>query len=257
MSRPTVHSFRRPAIGDTIGCRPGSRRCFTLVELMVAMSILSLLMLLLFQFLISIQKNWALSEGTSRIYENASIVFDLLENDFRTMTVSGITNEKIGYYVGNPNPDNPSQALIACIVSVNDPIEDGAKSHLVEVSYKHHTSASDPAHRYQLRRQVVSDVDAGANWDFYGEPPGWYDNDHASSTRPNYEEVINGVAEFQLLFYDSHGNQIAPNTDTCVMPSQVVVNLVLFDETLQNAPASVRFRTMRAFTKIFSLNEIE
>ena len=66
----------------------GRRNFFTLLELMVGMAVLSILMLMLFQFLISSQRTLNWSDSMWRIYENSRVVFDLLERDLQASVVS-------------------------------------------------------------------------------------------------------------------------------------------------------------------------
>lgn len=54
------------------------RRAFTLVELLVAMSILSVLLLLLSQLLDQVQKTWNYSEGRVSQFREARVAFDLI-----------------------------------------------------------------------------------------------------------------------------------------------------------------------------------
>lgn len=60
------------------GIRSRLRRAFTLVELLVAMSILSVLLLLLSQLLSQVQNTWNYSEGRISQFREARVAFDLI-----------------------------------------------------------------------------------------------------------------------------------------------------------------------------------
>ena len=68
---------------------------------MVGMSILSILMLMMFRFVISAQKVLDLSDSTWGIYENSRIVFDLIERDLQSAVASSIGGEEIPFYTGD------------------------------------------------------------------------------------------------------------------------------------------------------------
>ncbi len=246
--------MRHPPIISTVPARRVlAGRCFTLIELMVSMAVLAVMMLMLFGFLVATQRAWSLSETTGRIYENARIAFDIVERDLLSSTVCAVPGEEIGFYVGAPNPDDSGDCLHACFVASHEPIEDN-RCRLVEISYRYHHDPNVPATQYQLFRQMTSDLDT-ANWDFYRREPNWFRNDKLPVTS-TYEKMVGGVAEFELLFYTNSDSLIAPGTDTTVSPSRAVINLVLFDELLVDAPDTVRLQHQRSFSKVLFLDRI-
>lgn len=236
-------------------CQTGKRRAFTLVELMVAMTILVLLMLMLFQFLLAAQRLWSRSEGDTRIYETSRVVFDVLERDIRASITSVIPDKQIGFYLNDPTTTSPSylHGLEFCIVSSNDP-PDAADSKLCEVSYKYFGAGeADP---YTLKRQVVADNDP-ANWDFCGRPANWYMNNNASPNLAAYETLADGVLSFSMKCYSRDDVELPLNADYLAIPNRVEIQLTLCDPNLINAPATVRFKTQRSFTKIFYLGDLQ
>lgn len=233
----------------------GAARRFTLVEVMVAMVVLSLMMMMLFQFIVSAQRIWTLSDSTSRIYANSRTVFDVLERDFKAAVASNVEGATIGFFTGDPTPENAYDCLHTCFVVCAEPDHTDSTARLVEVSYAHHIDPDVPDTAYILRRQSVSNHDT-ANWDFLNQPAGWHLNDSPSANLPDYEEVVRGVAEFEMLFYDQSGARIAPDSQVTALPAKVVVNLSLFDDQLMDAPDSRRFSTLRAYTKVFPLGHL-
>jgi len=230
------------------------RRKFTLVELIVAMALVSAIMLILFSFLASSQRTWSLSDSAVRIYRNSRTAFDIIERDLRCAVNSAVSSREIGLYVFGPTPADANDALHACFVTSREPLE-GAYSRLCEITYKHHIDPSDPTTQYNFTRQLVSDNDS-ANWDFLGQPADWWLNNNLNPDLAEFEKVIGGVAEFSMTFYTQDNTVFSADSDTVVRPARVVVDLVLFDESLKNLPATQRFKTQRSFTKVFYLGHL-
>ncbi|MFT5128801.1 MAG: type II secretory pathway pseudopilin PulG [Rhodothermales bacterium] len=226
-------------------------RSFTLVELIVAMGILSILMLLLVQFVIVTQRAWSLSQQRTRVYENSRAIFEVIERDFQTMAVSNVAGRIVEFYIGDPIPADSSQSLHCCVVSSQDPHAD-ANSRFVEISYKHHNDASDPANMFTLRRQMVSQNDS-ANWDCVNSSGTWYLNENLSSNRAEFEVLSRGVDSFSMTFFDDTNQTMTAGTSHRKRPNRIVVNVTLFDESLQDLSPSERFKTQRSFSKVFHL----
>ena len=128
------------------------RRKFTLVELIVAMTLVSTIMLVLFSFLASSQRTWSLSDSAARIYRNSRTAFNIIERDLQCIVNSAVPNREIGLHVFGPTPTDANDALHACLVASTGPLE-GAYSRLCEITYKHHVDPGDPATQYYLTRQ--------------------------------------------------------------------------------------------------------
>ncbi|MDP7740205.1 MAG: hypothetical protein QGF67_02110 [Lentisphaeria bacterium] len=231
------------------------RRKFTLVELIVAMTLVSTIMLVLFSFLASSQRTWSLSDSAARIYRNSRTAFNIIERDLQCIVNSAVPNREIGLHVFGPTPTDANDALHACLVASTGPLE-GAYSRLCEITYKHHVDPGDPATQYYLTRQLVSDNDS-ANWDFLGQPAGWWLNNNPNPDLAGFEKVVGGVAEFSMTFHTEDNAVFSADSDTVVRPARVVVDLVLFDESLKNLPAPQRFKTQRSFTKVFYLGHLQ
>lgn len=230
------------------------RRKFTLVELIVAMALLSSIMLILFSFLASSQRTWSLSDSAVRIYQNSRTVFNIIERDLQCIVNSAVPNREIGLHVFGPTPADANDALHACFVASTEPPA-GAYSRLCEITYRHHIDPSDPMTQYNLTRQLVSDNDS-ANWDFLGQPAGWWLNNNPNPDLAEFEKFAGGVAEFNMTFYTEDHTVFSADSDTVVRPARVVVDLVLFDESLKNLPVAQRFKTQRSFTKVFYLRHL-
>ncbi len=230
------------------------RRRFTLVELMIAMSILSIMMGMLVYMLQSTQRNWKWQMNRTKIYQNSRLAFDLIERDIRAIVTSSVPNQEIGYYVFDHDCGDATTSRVACFVSSTEPHDD-ATSRMCEITYRFHVDDSQPATRFLLQRQLVSDNDP-ANWNFFNRPSQWHLNDNLSPDLAEPETVIGGVSEFSIHFYDRSGAKIAAG-DSTAHPLRIVVNMELFDENLSgDEHEQMRIKTRRAFSKIFYLTQI-
>lgn len=68
-------------------CKPTCHqsRHFTLLEILVAIAVLVVMMGFIFQFINSALKIWSASKSTSEIFDQAQLVFDMLEHDLQNL----------------------------------------------------------------------------------------------------------------------------------------------------------------------------
>lgn len=239
------------------GRLPVSRR-FSLLELLIAMTILSLMLLLLVGFLMSAQNLWRLTASGNALFETSRLTFEVLERDLRSAVVSNEPGRGIGFYVGTPNPASLAGSRVCCLVSSSDPHAEASAS-LCEIGYGFHTDSTvlnAELAPFTLCRQVVCDNDA-TNWNFLNRPANWWNNDQLSDDRAAFEKLAGGVAEFTMTFYDRNGLPIAPGTDCLEVPFRIEIYLLLFDEALVSAPLVERFKTQRAFTRVIYLGDLQ
>ncbi len=240
---------------------------FTIVELMVGMTILSLLMLMMFKFVLSSQRTLDLNDSIWGIYENSRIVFDLIEHDLQSAVASSISGQEIGFYVGNPSlngndvANDKDDAIHLCVVSSTEPT-DAAMSRLCEINYNHHVdeSATSDSKPYVLYRKLTCEDDS-TYWDFYGLTTNWHINAIAS-TNPNgiwngYQRVVGGVKSFSIKCFDDTDTVITAGTVVTTLPVRIEVNIDLFDPDLVDAPEIVQLKTQKSYTKIFFLSHLE
>ena len=231
---------------------------FTLLELMVGMTILSILMLMLLQFLLSSQKTLDWRDSMWRIYENSRIVFDLIERDLQACVTSSTSGNEIEFYMGDPDIDDPDNAVNMCFVASTEPPNTNATSKLCEISYRFHQSSSLGVagnREYTLYRRIISNAD-GPDWDLYDTDSPWYINDDIN-TAQEFQKVVTGIKNFSIKF-DVDGNEYGVpvgGTDTTVKPTSVHISFDLFDESLIDAPMSIQAKTLRSFTKTVDLQK--
>jgi hypothetical protein len=220
------------------------------------MGMLTIIMLGLFGLLAQTQRMWDLNDGRQRIYENSRLVFDVLERDLHSLVVDSDGNREIRYYKGDPDPATASKNLHATFIASGEP-PTGSDSRLMEISYYHHADPKDSDNQYMLYRQSVCELDS-KNWNFLNAPTNW----HLNSTTPmpvssNQQLICEGVDTLGISFEMANGAAVSNGSDTSTAANRVVVNLILFDPALKDAPPEKRFRTQRAFTKVFYLSHLQ
>ncbi|MBT3377760.1 MAG: prepilin-type N-terminal cleavage/methylation domain-containing protein [Lentisphaerae bacterium] len=231
--------------------------CFTLVELLAAMAVLTIMMGFLFKFLQTAQQAWSLSDSNARIYQNAQIAFDLLGHDLRCAIASDTEDAEIPFWTsGTHDAADSAKQDVICFVAAVEARNDDAESRMVEVKYSHHTDeGGDPDQSYWLRRSLTSDragdpAAADPKWDFYGVTSGtvW------ANSAQNRHHIIDGVEEFEIQTLPS------ANGTRNTLPSAVRIKLTLIDPeaTKANVPTPVRdkikARSRRTFVKIVFLS---
>ncbi|NOY79554.1 MAG: hypothetical protein GXP31_00985 [Kiritimatiellaeota bacterium] len=236
---------------------------FTLIEILAAMAVLTVLMAMVFTFFASAQKAWSITDTNTRIYENARVVFDLISRDLQCALASKESGREIPFYQAfgtDFDPNNWNKRLALYFVTVAPPTTT-AQTQICEVGYQLYTgsASSHSGDRYWLRRSRTCDSD-GAVWNFYGvtavagalSPGGsnWTDIG-ATGT----QKVIPGVESIRFdLFPATTWNASQTRNE---LPKAVRVTITLFDPKLMNVPDPVRNaeieKSKRTFSKLIFL----
>ncbi len=177
---------------------------FTLLELLVALGVFSIMILIMMDFFTQTQTASRLVESLTRVHENARVIFSTIENDFNQALATDDFNNEIPFAIIRNNKYGP----LPCMVTQ---AADTAKacSRLAEVSYdidvptigKKMKDADGNDVKY-FRRSVTPDhLSSGginSNWDFYRTPAG-ADIAWTKSKSPFYP-VTPGVLDIRFNF---------------------------------------------------------
>ena len=239
-------------------------RRFTLLELLVAMAVLIILAMVMFEIVNQARQAWSAMQANTRIYENARIVFDVIGRDLQSAVASDEPDREIPFYVWEPydydNHQGDSELL--SFVSVTRMVVDPAdppESDLAEIAYSH-TTDTNADYPFSFLRSVTQDNNT-ANWNFYTNPDNWEDS------REDFHEVIRGVEELSIVCMDAGGNVLGDDNDdgfqdsdrmTTTLPRVVQVSITLFDPRAMelpdgNARDRMIYRTRRTFNKMIYL----
>jgi len=210
-----------PALTITPGWRARARRHhFTLVELLVAMSVLVVLMFMLFRFFGAAQTAWTTTSANTRVYENARVAMELISRDLRTAVVSDQAGLQIPFYY------DAATDRVTCVTPTTVGT-DSIDSKLCEVSYfTTDGTAVDPIEKYALYRRAVSDANTG--WDFLGATDAAW---ATSATDAAAQPVIAGVESLSIRCFTSAGAELTTGSGTS-LPQYCQITMTVFDERL-------------------------
>ena len=225
--------------------RPGTAgrrwRNFTLVELLAAMGIPVLLMALLFDFFLSAQKAWSLSDSNAMVYENAQVAIDLITRDLQSAVACNEAGREIPFHWW----PTTGEEKLSFVTRVDT--NAGAESDLCEVVY---ATIATGSYKHMLRRAIDCDRNSGGavntDWDFYGGTTNAW-----AATHGGLQRVIEGVESVSFACY--HPGVMAAGNTYVVLPMAVQVSITLYDPRLEDSPAVIRDRTKRTFTKLIFL----
>ncbi len=183
---------------------------FSLVELLLAMAVLSVLMLLLFKFFANMQMAWTTSMNTTQVYEDARVVLDVITHDLQSALSkpNDIPGQHIRFHQESPNS--------LWFVTVGDPNQN-AKSTLIEVGYR--------KANHCFERAVVDDA---ANLEDDSKPWNIYGNRDAADNQNGYQKVVSGVLAETFICYDQNMTPYVPTQQT-ELPNMISVTLNMMD----------------------------
>jgi type II secretory pathway pseudopilin PulG len=222
-----------------------NKAIFTLLELMFAMGIFSLIMAVLFRFIDIAQKAWTDSSNRSMVYENARLAFDLIARDLQS---SYYSEDAIPFWhkadTGASWNENRNESL-SFISTTNTPPYDNCDSKFYEVKYQlyYATSHTDSNEGWLMRSVTGDHIDpadgGGANskWNYlenfnvsYGTASSAFTGDDASSD--SYSGVIPYVVDLSFVCLRRDGTEItadATGINSTDFPSSVIASITLMD----------------------------
>jgi type II secretory pathway pseudopilin PulG len=257
------------ANGKTV--KPANRQAaFTLIELLAAMGVLSLIMFVLISFFSSAQKAWTMSNARAETYENARIALDLITRDLQCAYYE---ENKIpfwhrsnmsGIWAAVPYEQYFNEALYFVSATSNPPNDD-CDSRLCEIAYQLYYSPTTSSNEGWLRRSTTgSNLSGGATntrWNFYnkftvGASGGAFAftgraGTTAADSNDTYQKVIPHVVNLTFICYNKQGVEIKPNATgmlTTGFPYAVKVELTLMDSSSWNKWLSMGGESDKIYT---------
>lgn len=201
-----------------------ARTPMTMVEIIAAMAILSVLLLLLAQFFHGTQIIWRTTNSRSRVYEEARLIFDVINRDLQSMVVDDQQGHQINYtipaFTGHPS----SEVDFAFISNSGVGTKSADYVPMIEVGYKYDST------EYTLTRRVTRMISDGGDWDFVNQTPSTW----AGSGSWSGDDAVLGEGVHSITFDVFQSlDTLATETDSTTLPLYVRVNLALFDPALQ------------------------
>lgn len=242
------------------------KKNFTLIELIVAMGVFSLLMLVLMQFFGSAQKLWTTTSSKTETFESARIAMNLIANDIQNAYYE-LGHDRTKLFIC---PISATQFGIATVRPEKP--NSNCKTNLCKVQYKFDSSNS------VLRINIVGDYDSAGVDGSTTTPVKWpfmttfttniasvadspfstakldnndYDISSPTSNKDGWKELIPYVIDFTYTFYDKMGNSFGTDGNTWISDSndssKTLYNAkfpytVFFSITLLDKPTYTKYR---------------
>lgn len=200
---------------------------FTLIELVVSMSIFAIMMLVMINIFSSAQKAWSAAAARTEMFENARIALDIMAGDFQNAYYqNGVTP----FWHWEPTDITDPGTTGAWGEQAKEGIAFISSTKVKQDCYTHFTRlyeikynvpySTDPHLAGWLRRSVTGDQEPGNKWNFLnnftvgkgtaaGPPPnGGLTADDTSSAE--YKKLIPNVVEFNIECYRQDGTPLLP-----------------------------------------------
>lgn len=242
-----------------------TRKYFSLVELMAVMAILSILILVAFQFFSTTQNTWIVTDAKKSTFEDARIALDLISRDIES-AYYGDGSAPFWHWNGS-RPGGWKEyrnELLAFVTDTAIPPNSKCTSTLCEVKYQLYyaagrTTQDDIENEGWVRRSVTGNKNSSDSdnkkWNYLnnfivgfttsndsdGNPIASFTANSMSSE--DYQKLIPHVIDLSFICYTGTGTVINPDTTTSTtadsydvrvqqpyFPTVVTVSLTVMDK---------------------------
>jgi type II secretion system protein J len=190
------------------------RPAFTLIELLLATSLVVIIALLAYKFFANLQNVWQHSAGRTNTHEDARLALELVARDLQRAVAR--LDDRPGFDILVNQPSSTQFWFVTDAAA-----DSTATCSFVEVGYR---LTED-----RLERAFVDQ--SCAAWNIYG-------NRDDASSQGGYQTVINGVVGFRFVCYDGQYLVTTPD-QTPHMPTLIGISLSVLD-----APDLARWKTL-------------
>jgi type II secretory pathway pseudopilin PulG len=233
-------------------------RKFTIIELMIALIIFSMMMGMVMYFFSQSQRAWQDSDGIVRVLQNSRTIFEMIEYDLMQAQATKRKEAMIPFAIVENKGDHAFGPFpyMVCKTAPSS----NARSSLAEVSYTVGTitssdqrtedSAGQPLNYF--KRSTVFDYNSSSRinpyWDFYNTAPG---SDVSWTTGSGVKSfpVVGGVLELTMTFYALDAT-----------PSDYNARTQCTHQGDNNSPTTLKYKEMgmkETFTSLPQYVEIE
>lgn len=177
------------------------RQKFTIVEILVAMAVFSILMLLIMQIFGSMQSVWTSTSNKTETYQNARVIMDMLATDFQSAYYNAEADVATSwcYYQTDDEPTDSSKPI--WFVTHRQKSIQAKNSSLVQTGYWLEQVTKDGVTLYALKNLVISNMKiVGA-----GDTDTYYDFLYTTEKRPhaNLRSIASGLKSFAVTLDDN------------------------------------------------------
>ena len=234
---------------------------FTLIELITAMSIFSVLMLVMMRFFSESQQAWTSSNQRSMIFENAQIAMDLISRDLQSAYYEDELGSQVPFWhLSNVDTTNNAREMISFISTTPMRPNDNCTSNMCEIQYKllytetptsnlagwlmrsvtgnKNDAIADMDNEYHAATNATGKHNYANNFNVGGTGvTNVFTSDNSSSGdksgTPHFSKVIPYVTNLSFLCFDSSNTLIpvdATGSADTEFPAMVKITLSLLDK---------------------------
>ena len=185
-------------------------RNFTIIELMIALIIFSMMMGMVMYFFSQSQRVWQDSDGMIRVLQNSRTIFEMIESDLMQAQATKIKGQMIPFAIVENKGDSAFGPFpyMVCKTALST----NARSDLAEVSYVVDTITSSDLRTEDsgglplsyFKRSSVYDYNSSgssnSSWDFYNTPAG-SDIGWTGGNGVNAFPVVGGVLQLRMTYF--------------------------------------------------------
>ena len=176
---------------------------FTLVELLIAITILTLVVVLLASLLSGVSRAWISSEQQVETFQDGRAILEMISRELSQACISPTLQ-----FVQNPTLSGATQRANSSSLFWQAGLTSTDKGNLCEIGY--FLTEDTAQHTFQLKRFFVPPTDT-ANYQIFANPP----NDSAALWATNFVAtpslntvVSDGVVSFWIRCLDTNGDPI-------------------------------------------------
>lgn len=258
MSRVERRASRAARLGGSFGFRPpalGPRRAFTLIEVLVVVTLLALIVVALMGVFTATQKAFRASMTQTDVLEGGRAAMDLITSDLKAMAPSlNYSNGAVNFYAAVANPFNPlAQSLVGIsnpniqrtnvlenffILSRNNQTWTGT-GYVVDTNS---ANGINPLYRFSMSTNV-----AAANpWSLFTI----FTNAAAIGNFSGMSHLLDGVVTLRVRAYDNNGYWMLNNISSAGGPTTTNNNVQFFTPALGETGFIMYSNTLPATVEI-------
>ena len=213
------------------------KKHFTVVELIISMTVFSLILVITTQLFSVIQRSWIKFGSDTMVFENASLALELMTRDIQCIYYN---DSLIPFWHKSQSDSNEFSNQSLNFIARTNFQQEGATTNLSEIKYQlYYTSDTKDSNCGWVMRSVTGDNSVDDKWNFISNlTVGLTGADNAftanNDSSENYQKLIPYVTDLSFTCYD-RDNIISSTTDAVVaFPFYIQLSMSIMDKDSWN-----------------------
>ena len=246
---------------------------FTIVEILVAMSVFAILMLIIMQIFGSLQTVWTTTSKRTQTSQNANVIMNMIATDLQSAYYNKDADKNTSwcYYQTAQNMEGPSPKPLWFITSRQKSAQTAGSS-LVQTGYYLEKNEKDGVTLYALKNLTISNIaykDASSDlYNFRTEsaPAGGLLGSSVTALNKNAVLIDDNIVSLTIIPHvkktnPTSGNITFDKPDACTqLPTYVEIKLEMLDDdpsvraAYKEANSDDQKRMIRTYTRVIEIN---